>query len=236
MCGKFTAMASWAQVVAFSQPLTNDRYQKAGQEDRELTYRVMANLPVITWDREKGERRVVPMRWGFPHPKDWRRPQPIHARAETIDETRAFADAFHDGQRGIVLFKTFNEAKVLENGKSEQYTITLNNEQASGFAFLWRRFEIKNVPMPMLACVMVTVPANALIRTLDTPQELADRMPVILAKEDWAKWLGEEAASVDNLKACLKTVEGIGWTMAKEVRKAQANREKPTASNPTGLR
>ena len=70
-------------------------------------------LPVIVWDREAGKRRIVPMRWGFPHPKDGRRPQPIHARSETIDTTAAFAEAFATGQRGIVVFKTFNEGEEI---------------------------------------------------------------------------------------------------------------------------
>jgi len=103
MCGKFTAMFSWSEVVAFSQALDS-----AGADDREVTYRVVGALPVITLDIVTGTRRAVPMRWGFPDPKDWRRPRPIHARAETIETTRAFAEAFIDGQRGIVLMKSFN--------------------------------------------------------------------------------------------------------------------------------
>ena len=125
MCGKFTAMASWREVVAFSRPLTvecND-----GNEDEEVTYGVAKPLPVIVWGREAKKHRIIPMRWGFPHPKDWRRPQPIHARFETIDSTKAFADAFAAGQRGIVIFRTFNEGKerVTERGKSytEQWMI-----------------------------------------------------------------------------------------------------------------
>lgn len=66
VCGKFTAMATWAEVVAFSQPLTSKRYDKNGQPGREVTYRVTGNLPVIVWDAEKGQRRVIPMLWGFP--------------------------------------------------------------------------------------------------------------------------------------------------------------------------
>src|SRR5579872_5803376 len=110
MCGKFTAMASWAEVVAFMQPLTGERAENNSDADREVGYRVMSNLPVIVFDKAAGRRRVVPMRWGFPHPKDWRRPQPIHARSETVETTKAFAGPFLDGQRGIVLMKTFNEA------------------------------------------------------------------------------------------------------------------------------
>src|SRR5690348_11187423 len=210
MCGKFTAMASWAQVVAFSQPL-----DLAGkQDDREVTFRVMGNLPVIVFDRDAGARRVVPMRWGFPDPKDWRRPQPIHARSETIETTKAFASAFLDGQRGIALVKTFNECPDIE-GPTIQHVITPGDEPAIAIAFVWRRFEIVGLPAPLLACCMCTVPANELIRTLPT-----DRMPAVLAHEDWGKWLGEEPATVDEVKACLKTVEGVRWTMTKEEKKA----------------
>lgn len=227
MCGKFTAMASWAEVVAFSQPLTMDRV--SGDNDRQVTFRVMGNLPAIVWDKEAGKRRVVPMRWGFPHPKDWRRPQPIHARAETIDTVKAFAEAFRDGQRGIVLMKTFNEAPDVE-GPTIQHTITPGDEPALAAAFVWRRFEVPGVPLPLLSCVLATVPANQLIATLPT-----DRMPAILAPEDWAKWLGEEPCNVEEAKACLRTVEGVRWTMAKEEREARPRKRKPTVSDHKGI-
>jgi len=223
VCGKFTAMATWSQVVAFSQPLT--LHESA--DDRLVTYRVMSSLPVILWDIVEHKRRVVPMRWGFPHPKDWRRPQPIHARAETIETTRAFSQAFLDGQRGIVLMKTFNEAPDVE-GPTLQHTITPSEVLAA--AFVWRRFESPDMPAPMFACVLVTVPANPLIATLPT-----DRMPAFLAPQDWEIWLGEKPASVDEVKACLRTVEGARWTMSKEERAANSKRTKPTMSDPTGL-
>ena len=82
--------------------------------------------------------------------------------------------------------------------------------------------------LPLYACVMVTAPANRLIATLPT-----DRMPAVLAPEDWAKWLGEEPASVDDVKACLKTVEGVRWAMTRQERAAK--RGKPTAQEPGGL-
>ena len=53
MCGKFTAMASWRELVAFSQPLTKKR---DGSDDEEVTYGVEKPLPVIVWDREAGKR------------------------------------------------------------------------------------------------------------------------------------------------------------------------------------
>jgi putative SOS response-associated peptidase YedK len=231
MCGKFTAMASWAEVVAFSQPLTSDRFEKTvGDNDREVTLRVMNALPVIVYDRDASKRTVLPMRWGFPHAQDWRRPQPIHARSETVESTKAFAGAFLDGQRGIVLMKTFNEAPDIE-GPTIQHTITPGDEPALAAAFVWRKFDISGVRVPMFACVLVTVPANQLIATLPT-----DRMPAFLAQEDWGKWLGEEPAAVGELKACLRTVEGAKWNMTKEEKAASKKpRQKPTATDPGGL-
>jgi putative SOS response-associated peptidase YedK len=222
MCGKFTAMSAWAEVVAFSQPLSG-----RGEDDREVTYRVVDKLPVIVLDIVAGTRRVVPMRWGFPDPRDWRRPRPIHARSESIDTTKAFAQAFRDGQRGIVLMKTFNEAPDVK-GPTVQHTVTPDTVLAA--AFVWRRFNIAESPTPMFACVLVTVPANKLISALPT-----DRMPAFLAPEDWEVWLGEKPATPDEIKACLKTMEGVRWTMAREGKSSTVVRGKPVVSDPTGL-
>ena len=218
MCGKFTAMASWAEVVAFSQPLTGRA------DDQSATYRVMGDVPVIV--RDADERRTMAMRWGFPDPADWRRPRPIHARAETIDTVPAFAAAFRDGQRGIVLVDSFNEASDDgKGGSGPQHTVATG---PVGIAFVWRRFTIGD--QPMLACVMVTVPASRLVAGVPT-----DRMPAILAPGDWAAWLGEDGATPDDAKACLTTKEDVRWTMTREQRAKTGKRAKPTVAEPTGL-
>jgi putative SOS response-associated peptidase YedK len=221
MCGKFTAKASWSEIVdlIYATPP-----REAGDNDRTLTFRVMGAVPLIVFDPVADKRRAVPMRWGFPHPQDWKRPQPIHARAETIDTTRAFADAFQDGQRGIAIVETFNEAP----DSGAQHVITPAG--AIAIAFVWRRFEIAGAPAPLFACVMVTVAANNLLSGLPT-----DRMPAILSPDDWAIWLGEEPASLAAVKACLKTVDDARWTMTPEERAKSARRGKPTVSDPVGL-
>lgn len=210
MCGKFTALASWRDVHDFSQPLTAD----PGGEV--VTFRPMANLPVIIFDRETGQRRIVPMRWGFPDPKNFRIPKPIHARAESIDEKPTFRDAFLSGQRGIVVMRTFNEGKELPNGKTEQWTIDPKDGLPRGFAFLWRSFTVEGLPAPLLACVMVTVPPSKLVA------QITDRMPAILEDADWPTWLGEISAPPSDAKATLRTMEGVNWQMAPEPKKSKA--------------
>jgi putative SOS response-associated peptidase YedK len=222
MCGKFAAQASWAETTRIIESETGVALggdSASMGNDREVTYRVMSQLPVIVWDRDLRVRRIRLMRWGFPHRDDPRRPDPIHARAETIDDKPTFRDAFQGGQRGIVLVKSFNEAAY----KGPQNVILPGDTPALGLAMLWRSFG--DLP----SCVMVTVPANALIATLPT-----DRMPAVLTLEDWAIWLGEEAASPERVKACLKTAQGERWTMTPEQRAAKPRR-RPTVSDPGGL-
>jgi putative SOS response-associated peptidase YedK len=227
MCGKFTAMLSYASAHAFSSVFIKSAEERAAEADQEMTFRVMNMLPVHVWDQEAQQRRVIPMRWGFPHRSDWKRPDPIHARSETIEEKVTFKNAFLDGQRGIVLVKTFNEAPDVE-GPTIQHTITPDTDK-SGIAVIWRWFDV-GAPARLLACVMVTVPANKLIATLPT-----DRMPAILDPADWLKWIGEEPATVDELKGMLKTVEGVNWRMSREEKKASTKRGKPTVTDPCGL-
>ena len=57
------------------------------------------------------------------------------------------------------------------------------------------------------SCTIITCPSNAQIGTLH------DRMPVILAEEDWAKWLGEVPATTDELKALLVPFKDDALTM-----------------------
>ena len=146
MCGKFTALASWREVVEFSQALTassgggDDGPSGGGDDDSDVvTYRVAGMLPVINWDAEAGKRRTVPMRWGFPSAKEWRTLHRMHVRAETIDSTISFRTPFLTGQRGIVLFRTFNEGEAVPTAtgktKTRQWTIDPMDGRPRGFAF-----------------------------------------------------------------------------------------------------
>jgi putative SOS response-associated peptidase YedK len=47
------------------------------------------------------------------------------------------------------------------------------------------------------SCTVITCAANGIVG------KLHDRMPVILDDRDWPKWLGEEPATEDELKALL---------------------------------
>ena len=125
------------------------------------------------------------------------------------------------------------QPQALAAGLLSGWTIDPIPAYMTGAAVIFDSFSVPDLPAPMLACVLVTVPANALIRSLSTEHAESDRMPAFLAEEDWATWLGEGGNDPAAAKAACKTTEGLRWAMTKEERKA-AKRAKPTVSDPGG--
>jgi putative SOS response-associated peptidase YedK len=64
-------------------------------------------------------------------------------------------------------------------------------------AGLWDEWRDPLTKERLRSCTIITTKPNELMATLH------DRMPVILADNDWPKWLGEEPTSEAQLKALL---------------------------------
>ena len=147
------------------------------------------------------------MRWGMA-PRYAKDPlsgtKHIHARAETIDSLPTFREAFLQ-RRGLAVVSTFNEGKEITPSKTEQHVITPRDGKPLAIAVVWERWTSHNAG-ELLTFAMVTVPANPLIAII------TDRMPAIVAPDDWSLWLGEEDATVETLKAVLKPFDG-DWDM-----------------------
>ncbi len=204
MCGKFTQMMSWGELVRFSDLI--------GQAEGPAETVMPMHFATVLACNDKGERRAVRMRWGLvpPGAKDPREgTKHIHARAETIENKPTFAESFAH-RRGLVVVQTFNEGREVTPTKTEQHTITPRDRLPMAIAVIWDRWSERNEGM-LLSFAMVTVAANKLISTI------TDRMPAIIQPEHWAKWLGEEPASVAELKAMLVPFEG-DWHMEPEKR------------------
>jgi putative SOS response-associated peptidase YedK len=64
-------------------------------------------------------------------------------------------------------------------------------------AGLWDEWHDKRTGERVKSCTIITCPPNGIVGALH------DRMPVILAERDWGKWLAEEPATPNELKALL---------------------------------
>jgi putative SOS response-associated peptidase YedK len=146
---------------------------------------------------QDGKRIPQQMRWGLV--PWWAKDikigfSSINARAETVDTAPAFRDAWKKGQRCLVVTDGFYEWKKPEK---QPYAVAMADKSHMVMAGLWDEWTDKKTGERVKSCTIITCPANALVGTLH------DRMPVILAEKDWAKWLGEEPATPEELKALL---------------------------------
>jgi putative SOS response-associated peptidase YedK len=65
-------------------------------------------------------------------------------------------------------------------------------------AGLWAKWKDPKSGDEIQSCTILTTSSNEIMA------ELHDRMPVILDKADWPKWLGEESAPDEELLAMLR--------------------------------
>jgi putative SOS response-associated peptidase YedK len=138
------------------------------------------DVAVVT---QEGGRRYRPMRWGFlPHwyksPTDG--PLLINARAETVAEKPAFRKAVRE-RRCLVPCSGFYEW-YREGGEKLPYYFHRADGTPLVMAGVWREWGEDALP----TFAVLTTEANALMAPIH------NRIPVVIEREHWGKWLGEE--------------------------------------------
>jgi putative SOS response-associated peptidase YedK len=127
----------------------------------------------------------------------------INARAETVMEKPSFRTAFRH-RRCLIPADGFYEWQQVEGSKQKQpYLIGLQDGQPFAFAGLYERWESPSGDI-LATCTIITTTANQLV------EPIHGRMPVIVAPQDYDRWLdtsfdkrvGEEA-NIAKIKAIL---------------------------------
>lgn len=141
------------------------------------------SAPVVRRHPETGERHLDLLRWGLrprwvKNTKGAR--EPINARAETVSTSPMFRQAYAK-RRCLVPADAFYEWKVEEGGK-QPMAVAPAAGGGMAFAGLWEHWRGEGDEI-VRTFAIITTDANA------TMQAVHDRMPVILAKDDWAEWL-----------------------------------------------
>lgn len=150
-----------------------------------------------------GKRIPKIMKWGL-IPR-WAKDEKIqysthNARSEEFTSKPAFRDSWKRGQRCLVISNGFYEWKKFDPaGKKKQaYAIGMVDDQEMVMAGLWEVWKSPASSEEIHTCTVLTCGPN------EAMGELHDRMPVILDEADWPKWLGEEAATDDELLELLR--------------------------------
>jgi putative SOS response-associated peptidase YedK len=139
-------------------------------------------VPVCREIRDEG-RSLATMRWGLIPP--WRRDgkadyRMINARAETLAEKPAFRKPYRVRRCLLPADGFFEWQRV--GSRKQPWFICMKDQQPFAFAGLWERRENPGGE-PLDSCTIITTGANTLVANIH------DRMPVIVRREDFDRWL-----------------------------------------------
>jgi putative SOS response-associated peptidase YedK len=152
----------------------------------------------------------------------------INARAETVDTKPAYRNAFKQ-RRCLIPAEGFYEWKAEERGKTP-YLIRRSDGAPFAMAGLWETWKGPD-GAPLESCTVVVTDANALLRALH------DRMPVVLAPEDYAAWLDPGNQDAAGVLTMLRSAEPAAWQGRQVSRKVNSPKnDSPDLLEPVGAR
>jgi len=151
----------------------------------------------------------------------WARDQKLqfstfNAKAATVSTAPAFRDVWKDGRRCLIVTDGFYEWRKPDK---QPFAIACVDGALTVMAGLWDRWKSPQGER-INSCTVITIQPNELLAPIH------NRMPVILAPEDWPKWLGELPADDNELKALLKPYPSTGmhlWPVGKRVGNVRNN-------------
>jgi putative SOS response-associated peptidase YedK len=171
------------------------------------------DLLVALRDSESGARVPALMRWGLV--PSWAKDAKMsystfNARADGIDTKPAFRGAWKAGRRCLVVVDGFYEWRKSDK---HPFAVSRADKKLMTLAGLWETWT-SPTGETVRSVTIITTDANAFLA------ELHDRMPAVLAAQDWPQWLGEVPATQDELKALLRPAPEADlalWEVGKRV-------------------
>ena len=187
MCGRYSLTKTLDDLSAFFE--LYELYQRPNLAPRWNIAPTQASAVVRR--NAEGRREIALLRWGFAGPNN---APLINARSETATTKPTFREAFA-GRRCLVPADSFYEWQAVEGQKVKQpWRIGMRDGSLFAFAGLWQA----EPAYGDAACfTILTTAAN------DYLAPLHERMPVILPREAFARWLDPQAP-VAALQALLR--------------------------------
>ncbi len=170
--------------------------------------------PVVRLNRDSGQREVALLRWGLVPfwAKDAKLAYTtINARAEEVAAKPAFREALKK-RRCLVPADAFYEWQKLDAKTRRPHAIALRSGEPYAFAGLWERWQPRE-GSPLETFTIITTDAN------EVTEPLHDRMPVILERRDYERWLdaGDPAQPPIDLLRPYPAQKMLAWPVSNRV-------------------
>ncbi|MEX0611319.1 MAG: SOS response-associated peptidase [Pirellulales bacterium] len=187
MCGRFT-LRTPANVLIEHFDLDVRASRQLELFEPRYNIAPTQEIAAVRSDAPNRRRTIALLRWGLI--PSWSKagatgPPMINARAETLAEKPAFRTALRCRRCLIPAdgFYEWRQAASGGRGKKQPYYIHRADYGPFAFAGLWESWTAADGGPTIESCTIVTTDANAALC------ELHDRMPVVLAANDYGLWL-----------------------------------------------
>lgn len=179
--------------------------------------------PVVRLDPETGERELTVMRWGLV--PFWAKDpkiaySTINAKAESVQTSPAFRESWKQ-RRCLIPAEWFYEWQKLDEKHKQPYAISMKDDSMFAFAGLWDKWKDRTTGQQIETYTILTTDPNELL------QSIHNRMPVIIARKDYERWLSDIDPSrppVDLLKP-YPEVEMKIWRVSSAVGNVRINNQ-----------
>ncbi len=141
---------------------------------------------VIRQHPKTGERTLDRLWWGLV--PSWVKEagggrKPINAKAETVASLPSFREAY-ERRRCLVPVDNFFEWRAIKGAKAKRpYAIGMRSGEPFALAGIWENWRRPGSEDWTRTFAVITCPVNELM------SQLHDRMPVILPRDAWDRWL-----------------------------------------------
>lgn len=205
MCGRFALVSSSEELlrhfgVAKGETGSLQRWNVAPSQE----------ILGVSHDADVGGPACAGLVWGFlpPWAEATAKARPmINARAETLAERPSFRAAFRR-RRAIIPVTAFYEWRRGPAG-GEAWAFARQDHGLFGIAAIWGAYQ--RADQSVRGCALITVRPNELIAPIH------DRMPAILAQDDYEAWLdpkSDDDATLAQLLAPCRAEEMDAWRVS----------------------
>jgi putative SOS response-associated peptidase YedK len=221
MCGRYGRRADKQHIAEWMQTHDTNVFDDSCFEP---SYNIAPQSfqPVVRLDPETGERELTIMRWGLV--PFWSKEatatfNTINAKAETVATSPAYREPWKR-RRCLVPADWFYEWKKIDEKTKQPYAIGMKDDDIFAFAGLWDTWKDKASGHELLTYTILTIDPNELLETLH------NRMPVIVARKDYQRWMAPAEPSdlpVDLLRS-YPAEEMKAWKVSRAVGNVRNNR------------
>lgn len=147
------------------------------------------DYPIIIQEPDVAAPIFVRARWGFMpgwarEARPGGRPPPVNARAETVATSGMFKNAYRYRRALMPIDGYFEWRDIHGTGKNKQpYAIAMKDGSPFALAAIWESWRDPETGLETRTFAVLTCAPNELMATIH------DRMPVILHRKDYQRWL-----------------------------------------------